>query len=119
MSDVSSGQRKELREVAKEKDYSEMYVTLRKAKTTCIDWLSRDQAGKDVQQVRVIKDRGGDVLTSQEIVLRRWKEHSEELMKKMRGENEWRKYNESGTAEGNMKSGNVVCPDGVPVEVWR
>ena len=32
----------------------------------------RDRAGKDVLQVRVIKDADGNVLTSEESVLRRW-----------------------------------------------
>ncbi|KAK3524337.1 hypothetical protein QTP70_027959 [Hemibagrus guttatus] len=40
----------------------------------------RDRDGKDVQQVRVIKDRDGRVLTSEESVQRRWKEYFEELM---------------------------------------
>lgn len=40
----------------------------------------RDRAGKDVLQVRVIKDAVGNVLTSEEIVLRRWIEYFEKLM---------------------------------------
>ncbi|KAK3556129.1 hypothetical protein QTP70_005613 [Hemibagrus guttatus] len=40
----------------------------------------RDRDGKDVQQVRVIKDRDGRVLTSEESVQRRRKEYFEELM---------------------------------------
>ena len=40
----------------------------------------RDRAGKDVQQVRVLKDSYGNVLTSEERVLRQWKEYYEELM---------------------------------------
>ena len=34
----------------------------------------------DVQQVRMIKDRYRDVLTSEESVLRKWKFYFEELM---------------------------------------
>ena len=34
----------------------------------------RDQAGKDVQQVRVIKDADGSVLTNGDRVRRRWLE---------------------------------------------
>ena len=37
----------------------------------------RDRDGKDVQHVRVIKDR---VLTSEDSVLRRWKEYFQGLM---------------------------------------
>lgn len=40
----------------------------------------KDRAGKDVLQFRVIKDAIERVLTSEEIVLRRWIEYSEELM---------------------------------------
>ena len=43
-----------------------------------------DQAGKDVKQVWVIEDRDGNVLTSEESMLRRWKEYFVEIMKKMR-----------------------------------
>ncbi|KAG2466365.1 MSH3 protein, partial [Polypterus senegalus] len=39
----------------------------------------RDRAGKDVQQVMVIKDKDGSVLTSEESVLSRWKEYFKKL----------------------------------------
>lgn len=39
-----------------------------------------DQAGKDGQQVREIKEEDGNVLMVEESILRRWKECSEELM---------------------------------------
>ena len=39
----------------------------------------RDRTGKDVQQLQVIKDRDGNILTSGENGLRRWKESFEEL----------------------------------------
>lgn len=42
--------------------------------------MQKDQAGKDVQQVRAIKDRDGNVLTSDSSLLRRWKEHFQDLM---------------------------------------
>ena len=35
----------------------------------------RDRADKDVQQVRVLKNSHGNVLTSEERVLRQWKEY--------------------------------------------
>ncbi|KAK3546856.1 hypothetical protein QTP86_003747 [Hemibagrus guttatus] len=53
----------------------------------------RDRDGKDVQQVRVIKDRDGRVLTSEESVQRRWKEYFEELMNE---ENEREKKSRRG-----------------------
>lgn len=40
----------------------------------------RYQAGKDVQQIRVIKDEDGNGLTSEESVLRRWKDDFKELI---------------------------------------
>ncbi|KAI5089832.1 arginine-hydroxylase NDUFAF5, mitochondrial precursor [Silurus meridionalis] len=40
----------------------------------------RDRAGKDVLQVGAIKDGDGNVLTSEESVLRRWREYFEQLM---------------------------------------
>ena len=40
----------------------------------------RDRAGKDVQHVRVIKNKNGNVIVNSEAVLNRWKEHFEKLM---------------------------------------
>ena len=40
----------------------------------------RDRAGKDVQQVRVIKDENGNVMVSSDAVLKSWKEYFEKLM---------------------------------------
>ena len=40
----------------------------------------RNQAGKDVQQVRLIKDMDGNIITNEEGVLRKWKEYFEELL---------------------------------------
>ncbi|KAK3507156.1 hypothetical protein QTP70_009289 [Hemibagrus guttatus] len=92
----------------------------------------RDRDGKDVQQVRVIKDRDGRVLTSEESVQRRWKEYFEELMNE---ENEREKRvegvksveqkvdkirkDEVRKALKRMKSGKAVGPDDIPVEVWK
>ena len=39
----------------------------------------RDRAGKDVQQVRVIKVENGNVMVNSEAVLERWKEYLEKL----------------------------------------
>ncbi|KAK3528988.1 hypothetical protein QTP70_014117 [Hemibagrus guttatus] len=89
----------------------------------------RDRDGKDVQQVRVIKDRDGRVLTSVESVQRRWKEYFEELMNE---ENEREKRvegvdsveqkvdkirkDEVRKALKRMKSVKAVGPDDIPVE---
>ncbi|KAK3511968.1 hypothetical protein QTP70_027665, partial [Hemibagrus guttatus] len=68
---------------AKQKAYDELYTRLdtREVEKDLYRLArQRDQDGKDVQQVRVIKDRDGRVLTSEESVQRRWKEYFEELM---------------------------------------
>ncbi|KAK3520398.1 hypothetical protein QTP70_024152, partial [Hemibagrus guttatus] len=78
-------QRRVKREVskAKQKAYDELYTRLdtREGEKDLYRLArQRDRDGKDVQQVRVIKDRDGRVLTSEESVPRRWKEYFEELM---------------------------------------
>ncbi|KAK3513176.1 hypothetical protein QTP70_009770 [Hemibagrus guttatus] len=78
-------QRRVKREVskAKQKAYEELYTRLdtREGEKDLYRLArQRDRDGKDVQQVRVIKDRDGRVLTSEESVQRRWKEYFEELM---------------------------------------
>ena len=92
----------------------------------------RECAGKDVHQVRVIKDADGNVLTSEECVLRRWKEYFEDLMNK-ENERERRQdeavsinravgrisMNEVNMAMKKMKNGKAVGPDDIPVEAWR
>ncbi|KAG2463133.1 CFDP2 protein, partial [Polypterus senegalus] len=75
--------RKVKREVvkAKEKAYDELYERLDTKEGEKDLWATeRDRAGKDVQQVRVMKDKDGNVLTSEESVLSRWKEYFERLM---------------------------------------
>ena len=42
----------------------------------------RNRAGKDVQHVRVLKDKNGDVMVNSEAVLKRWKEYFEKLIEK-------------------------------------
>ncbi|KAK3519719.1 hypothetical protein QTP70_002672 [Hemibagrus guttatus] len=71
-------QRRVKREVskAKQKAYDELYTRLdtREGEKDLYRLArQRDQDGKDVQQVIVIKDRDGRVLTSEESVQRRWK----------------------------------------------
>ncbi|KAK3543895.1 hypothetical protein QTP70_030268, partial [Hemibagrus guttatus] len=78
-------QRRVKREVskAKQKAYDELYTRLdtREGEKDLYRLpRQRDRDGKDVQQVRVIKDRDGRVLTSEESVQRRWKKYFEELM---------------------------------------
>ncbi|KAK3552730.1 hypothetical protein QTP86_021110 [Hemibagrus guttatus] len=130
-------QRRVKREVskAKQKAYEELYTRLdtREGQKDLYRLArQRDRDGKDVQQVRVIKDRDGRVLTSEESVQRRWKEYFEELMNE---ENEREKRveevnsveqkvdkirkDEVRKALKRMKSGKAVGPDDIPVEVWK
>ncbi|MCI4382168.1 hypothetical protein PGIGA_G00260670 [Pangasianodon gigas] len=130
-------QRRVKREVSKAKQeaYDELYTRLdtREGQTDLYRLArQKDRDGKDVQQVRVIKDRDGRVLTSEESVQRRWKEYFEELMNE---ENEREKRVEGVTsveqkvdkirkdevrnALKRMKSGKAVGPDNIPVEGFR
>ncbi|KAK3519644.1 hypothetical protein QTP86_017598 [Hemibagrus guttatus] len=130
-------QRRVKREVskAKQKAYEEMYTRLdtrEGEKDLYRLGRQRDRDGKDVQQVRVIKDRDGRVLTSEESVQRRWKEYFEELMneenereKRVEGVNSVEqkvdkiRKDEVRKALNRMKSGKAVGPDDIPVEVWK
>ena len=67
-----------------------------KVKRSCTDWLGRDRAGKDVQHVRVIKDKNGNVMIKSETVLKRWKEYLEKLM------------NEENNRESRIEEAKVV-----------
>ncbi|KAK3523359.1 hypothetical protein QTP86_029866 [Hemibagrus guttatus] len=127
-------QRRVKREVskAKQKAYDELYTRLdtREGEEDLYRLArQRDRDGKDVQQVRVIKDRDGRVLTSEESVQRRWKEYFEELMneenereKRVEGVNSVEqkvdkiRKDEVRKALKRMKSGKAVGPDDIPVE---
>ncbi|KAK3526321.1 hypothetical protein QTP70_022740 [Hemibagrus guttatus] len=120
---------------AKQKAYNELYTRLdtREGEKDLYRLArQRDRDGKDVQQVRVIKDRDGRVLTSEESVQRRWKEYFEELMneenereKRVEGVNSVEqkvdkiRKDEVRKALKRMKSGKAVGPDDIPVEVWK
>ncbi|KAK3537962.1 hypothetical protein QTP70_024796 [Hemibagrus guttatus] len=130
-------QRRVKREVskAKQKAYDELYTRLdtREGEKDLYRLArQRDRDGKDVQQVRVIKDRDGRVLTSEESVQRRWKEYFEEPTneenereKRVEGVNSVEqkvnkiRKDEVRKASKRMKSGKAVGPDDIPVEVWK
>ncbi|KAK3556040.1 hypothetical protein QTP70_001859 [Hemibagrus guttatus] len=121
-------QRRVKREVskAKQKAYDELYTRLdtREGQKDLYRLARhRDRDEKDVQQVRVIKDRDGRVLTSEESVQRRWKEYFEELMneenereKRVEGVNSVEqkvdkiRKDEVRKALKRMKSGKAVGP---------
>ncbi|KAK3524774.1 hypothetical protein QTP86_004220 [Hemibagrus guttatus] len=130
-------QRRVKREVskAKQKAYDELYTRLdtREGEKDLYRLArQRDRDGKDVQKVRVIKDRDGRVLTSEESVQRRWKEYFEELMneenereKRVEGVNSVEqkvdtiRKDEVRKALKRMKSGKAVGLYDIPVEVWK
>lgn len=120
---------------AKQKAYEELYQRLdtREGEKELYRLArQRNQAGKDVQQVRLIKDREGNVITSEESVLRRWKEYFEELLneensrerrkeepERIRKKVDQFRKDEVRKALKRMKSGKAVGPDDIPVEVWK
>ena len=73
------------KEVAKAKNnaYDELYEELDSKdgeRTFYRLARQRHQAGKDVQQVRMMKDKYGKAMTDEESVLRIWKEYYKGLM---------------------------------------
>ncbi|KAF3698958.1 hypothetical protein EXN66_Car014645 [Channa argus] len=66
---------------AKQRAYEDLYARL-DTKEEEVDRLARqrDRDEKDVEQVSVIKDKDGNVLTGARSVMGRWKENFEELM---------------------------------------
>ncbi|KAI5618310.1 hypothetical protein C0J50_22292 [Silurus asotus] len=120
---------------AKEKAYEELYKRLdtkEGEKELYRLARQRDRAGKDVLQVRAIKDREGNVLTSEESVLRRWREYFEQLMNKenhrerrledvelVKQDVDRISKEEVRAVIKRMKSGKSVGPDDIPVEAWR
>ena len=92
----------------------------------------RDRAGKDVQNVRVIKDENGNVMVNSEAVLKRWKEYFEKLMNEENNRDPRTEKPEVVNEEVNcvsreevknaprrMKKGKAVGPDELQVEVWK
>ena len=92
----------------------------------------RDRAGKDVQHVRVIKDKNGNVMVNSEAVLKRWKEYFEKLMNEENNRDPSTEEAEVVNEEANfvsreevknvlrrMKKSKAAGPDELPVEVWK
>ena len=120
---------------AKSKAYDELYEgldTKEGEKTLYRLARQRHQAGKEVQQVRMMKDKDGKVMTDEESVLRMWKEYYMGLMneenERERREIDGERVNlevESVSKEEvmenmqRMKNGKAVGPDDIPVEVWK
>ena len=120
---------------ARSKAYDDLYEELdtkEGEKTLYRLARQRHQAGKVVQQVRMMKDKDGNVMTDEESVLRIWKEYYMGLMneenERERRENDGERVNlevESISKEEvrenmqRMKNGRAVGPDDIPVEVWK
>ncbi|KAK3513743.1 hypothetical protein QTP70_028734, partial [Hemibagrus guttatus] len=123
-------QRRVKREVskAKQKAYDELYTRLdtREGEKDLYRLArQRDRDGKDVQQVRVIKDRDGRVLTSEESVQRRWKKYFEELMneenereKRVEGVEVWKCLGEAAVEFLASLFNRVLESERMPEE-WR
>ena len=91
----------------------------------------RDRAEKDVQHVRVLKDKNGNVIVSAEAVLKRWKEYFEKLIKEENDREPRTEEADVVNKEVNcvsrkvknalrmMKKGKPVGPNELPVEVWK
>ena len=92
----------------------------------------RDRAGKDVQHVRVIKEKNGNVMVNSEAVLKRWKDYFEKLMNEENNRDLRTQKPEVVNEEVNcvsrkevknalrrMKKGKAVGPDELPIEVWK
>ncbi|KAK4298997.1 hypothetical protein Pmani_028704 [Petrolisthes manimaculis] len=124
------------KEVAKAKDraYEKLYEKLdsREGEKDLYRLArQRDRAGRDVQHVKMIKDVDGNILTSEESVLRRWKEYFEELMnienvreRRLEELEEWNEEVQEISRDEvrkamKMKAGKAVGPDSIPVEAWR
>ena len=91
----------------------------------------RNRQSKDVQQVRVIKSKTGEMLMEEEEVKQRWKEYFDKLINQENPrERRERRIDErvrhvediSGeevkTGLRKMKKGKTQGPDGIPVEAW-
>ena len=91
----------------------------------------RNRHNKDVQQVRVIKSKIGEILMEEEKVKQRWKEYFDNLLNHENLEKEEKREQReektdvediSGEKVKNglrkMKKGKVQGPDNIPVEAW-
>ena len=124
------------REVAKvrNKAYEKLYKKLetKKEKNKVFKIANqRNRQSKDVQQVRVIKSKTGEILMEEEKVKQRWKEYFDNLLnhenprerREKRTEGRERDVEDiSGeevrTGLRKMKKGKDQGPNDIPVEAW-
>ena len=91
----------------------------------------KNRQSKDVQQVRVIKSKTGEILMEEEKVKQRWKKYFDDLLnqenprerREMRTEETKRDVEDISVEEvrtglRKMKKEKAQGPDDIPVEVW-
>ena len=91
----------------------------------------KNRQSKDVQQVRVIKSKPGEILMEEEKVKQRWKEYFDDLLnqenprerREIRTEETKRDVEDISVEEvktglRKMKKGKAQGPDDIPVDVW-
>ena len=121
--------------MAKERAYDNLYARLETKEGEKEFYRlarQRDRAGKDVQHVRVIKDKNGNVMVNSEAVLITWKEYFEKLMNEENNRDPRTEEPEVVNEEVNcvsrekvknavrrIKKGKAVGPDELPVEIWK
>ena len=123
-----------MREVtkARNKTYEELYEKLKiKGRENEVFKIAkqRNRQSKDVQQVRVIKSKTGEILMKEEKVKQRWKEYFDNLLnhENLREKRETRTEGRERDVEDiseelvrtglrKMKKGKAQGPDDIPVE---
>ena len=118
--------------MAKGRVYDDLYAKTKEGEKELYRLArQRNRAGKDVQHVRVIKDKNGNVMVNSEAVLKRWKEYFEKLMNEENNRESRTEEAEVVNEEVNcvsrevknalrrMKKGKAIGPDELPVEVWK
>ena len=119
---------------ARNKAYEELYEKLETKegeKEVFKIAKQRNKQSKDVQQVRVIKSKSGEILMEEEKVKQRWKEYFGNLLnhenprekRETRTERRERDMEdifgeELRTGLKKMKKGKAQGPDDIPVQAW-
>jgi hypothetical protein len=96
---------------------------------------SQERKTRDIIQVKCIKDATERLLTKDEDIKNRWREHFDKLFNEDSGSSSIkldiysddlnrqfvRRIQESEVKDAlkRMKGGKAMSPDGIPIEVWR
>ena len=119
---------------ARNKAYEELYEKLQTKKGENEVFKiakQKNKQSKNVQQVRAIKSKTGEILTEEKKVKQRWKEYFEKLFnhenprerRETRTEGRERDVKDISGEEvrtrlRKMKKGKAQGPDDIPVEAW-